>query len=82
MLIVPVGVGLTITVAVIALPVHPFAVGMIVKVTVIGAELVLTSTPVMFPLPKAPMPVTVPVLFLVQLNAVPATVPVSTIGVM
>ena len=58
MLIVPVGVGLTITVAVIALPVHPFAVGMIVKVTVIGAKVVLVKLPDILPVPFALIPVT------------------------
>ena len=59
-----VGVGLTNTVAVIAAPGQPFAVGMIVNVTVTGALVVLVSIPEMFPDPLAAMPVTVPVLLL------------------
>ena len=61
------GVGFTRTVAVIGVPVHPFADGVIVNVTVTGALVVLVSVPLMFPLPLAAMPVTVPVLSLVQL---------------
>jgi len=60
------GVGLTSTVAVIGVPGHPLAVGVIVKVTVIGANVVLVRFPLIFPLPLAAMPVTVAVLFLVQ----------------
>ena len=60
------GVGLTKTVAVIDGPVQPFAVGVIVKVTVIGAFVVLVRVPEMLPLPLAAMPVTVAVLFLVH----------------
>ena len=60
------GVGLTNTVAVIAAPGQLFAVGMIVKVTVTGALVVLVSVPDMFPDPLAAMPVTVPVLLRVQ----------------
>ena len=60
------GVGLTKTVAVIAAPGQPFAVGVIVKVTVIGALVVLVSEPDMLPEPDAAIPVTVPELSLVQ----------------
>ncbi|MNF78357.1 hypothetical protein D3C84_605370 [compost metagenome] len=54
---------------------------MIVKVTVIGEFVVLVKLPLMFPLPLAPIPVTVPVLSLVQLKIVPATFPESAIVV-
>ena len=73
------GVGLTITVAVVEGPGQPFAVGVIVKVTVIGAKVVFVKVPDILPEPLAAMPVTVPVLSLIQLNVVPATAPVSTI---
>ena len=81
-LIVPIGVGLTITVAVIGVPEQPLATGVIVKVTVIGTAPGLINTPLIFPLPLPGIPVTVTVLFLVQLNVVPVTFPVSIIGVM
>ncbi|MNQ59303.1 hypothetical protein D3C85_735360 [compost metagenome] len=71
----PTDAASTKTVAVIGVPGHPFAVGVIVKVTVIGAFVVLVKLPLMFPLPLAPIPVTVPVLSLVQLKIVPATLP-------
>ena len=61
------GVGFTNTVAVMADPGHPFAVGVIVKVTVSGAFVVLVKLPPMLPLPLAGMPVTVAVLSSVQL---------------
>ncbi|MNF94329.1 hypothetical protein D3C84_770360 [compost metagenome] len=48
---------------------------MIVKVTVTAAFVVLVKLPLMFPLPLAPIPVTVPVLSLVQLKVVPVTFP-------
>ena len=60
------GVGFTSTVAVIAAPVHPLAVGVIVNVTVTGAVVVLVSVPLILPVPLAAMPVTVAVLFLVH----------------
>ena len=63
--------GFTNTVAVIGVPpqlVPPFVkLGVIVKVTVTGALVVLVSNPLIFPDPLAAIPVTVPVLFLVQL---------------
>ena len=74
-----VGVGLTSTVAVIAVPGQLFADGVIVKVTVIGALVVLVSEPEMSPLPLAAMPVTVPVLFRVHAYVVPDTFPDKTI---
>ncbi len=75
------GVGFTNTVAVIGAPKQPLAVGVMVKVTVIGAAVVLVSAPIMSPTPLAGIPVTVAVLSRVQLNTVPATLPVNTIGV-
>ena len=71
----------TVTVAVIGAPAHPLAVGVIVKVTVTAALVVLTSVPLMFPLPLAAIPLTATVLSLVQLKVVPATAPDNTIVV-
>ena len=51
----------------IELPGHPFAVGVIVNVTVTGAGVVLVNIPLISPVPFAAIPVTVPVLSLVQL---------------
>ena len=63
-----IGVGFTTTVAVIGVPGQEFAVGVMVKVTVTGAFVVLVKLPaILFPVPLAPIPVTVPVLSLVQL---------------
>ena len=76
-----VGVGLTTTVAVIAAPGQPLAVGVIVNVTVIGAIVVLVNEPLILPLPLAAIPVTATVLFLVQLKVVPLTFPFNTIVV-
>lgn len=59
--------GFTITVAVTGVPVQPPAVGVIVKVTVIAAAVVLTNVPLILPEPLAAIPVTVAVLSLVQL---------------
>ena len=73
------GIGFTSTVAVIALPAHPLAVGVIVNVTVIGALVVFVNAPLIFPLPLAAIPVTKPVLSLVQLKIVPETLPDNTI---
>jgi hypothetical protein len=64
---VAVGVGFTNTVAVIGVPAQPFAVGVIVNVTVTGELVVFVKVPEIFPLPLAPIPVTLPVLSLVQL---------------
>jgi len=75
------GVGFTSTVAVIDAPGQPLAVGVIVKVTVTGALVVLVSTPLMSPLPLAGIPVTIAVLSLVQFNVVPVVLPVRTIVV-
>ena len=75
------GVGLTNTVAVIAVPVQPLAVGVIVNVTVTGAFVALVSVPEMFPLPLAAMPVTAALLSRVQAYVVPLTAPVKAIVV-
>ena len=61
------GVGFTNTVAVMADPGHPFAVGVIVKLTVTGAFVVLVKLPLMLPMPLDGMPVTVAELSRVQL---------------
>jgi hypothetical protein len=79
---VAVGVGFTVTVAVIGVPAQPLAVGVMVKVTVTGAAVVLFSVPLILPAPLAAIPVTATVLSLTQLNTVPATVPFITIVVM
>ena len=57
---------MTKTVAVIGAPPHPLAVGVIVKVTVIGALVVLVKVPAMLPVPLTAMPVTVAVLLRVH----------------
>src|SRR5258705_4309432 len=75
------GSGLTVTVAVIGVPGQPFAVGVIVKVTVTGAAVVFVNVPLILPEPLAAIPVTVTVLSLTQLKVVPATAPVNTIVV-
>lgn len=67
------GVGFTSTVAVIGVPGQPLAIGVIVKVTVTGAVVVLVSEPLILPEPEAAMPVTDTVLSLVQLKVVPLT---------
>ena len=61
------GVGLTVTVDVIGVPGQLLAVGVMVKVTVIGTLVVLVNEPLMLPLPEATMPVTVPELSRIQL---------------
>lgn len=76
-----VGVGATITVAVIGAPGQPLAVDVIVNVTVTGAFVVLVNVPVIgVPEPLAAIPVTVALLSLVHANVVPATPLVNTIG--
>jgi hypothetical protein len=71
----------TITVAVIGVPLHPLAVGVMVNVTVTGEAVVFVNDPLILPEPLAAIPVTVPVLSLVQLNVVPLTAPLKTIVV-
>lgn len=63
---VMVGNGFTVTVAVVDGPVQPLADGVIVKVTVTGAVVVLVNVPVILPEPFAAIPVTVAVLSRVQ----------------
>ena len=75
------GIGLTTTVAVMAVPVQPFAVGVILNITVTGAAVVFVNVPLISPAPPAAMPVTDTVLSLVQLNTVPVTLPVNTMVV-
>ncbi len=60
------GVGFTRTVAVIDAPTQLFAVGVIVKVTVTGTEVVLVSVPKILPDPLVAIPVTVAVLLRVH----------------
>ena len=60
------GVGLTTTVAVIAVPIQPLAVGVMVNVTVTGAFVLFVKEPLISPVPVAVIPVTT-VLSLVQL---------------
>ena len=61
------GVGLTKTVAVVVVPTQPFEVGVIVKVTNMGANVVLVKEPVIvLPDPLAAIPVTEALLSLVQ----------------
>lgn len=55
--------------------------GVIVNVTVIGAEVVLFKIPLIFPMPLEANPVAVPVLSLVQLKVVELTFPETTIVV-
>ena len=71
--------GLTNTVAVIGIPGHPLAVGVIVNVTVTGSVVTLVNEPLISPAPLAAIPVTDAVLSLVQLNTVPLTLPVIAI---
>lgn len=61
------GVGFTSTVAVMGAPGQPLAVGVIVKVTVMGAFVVLVRVPLISPAPLEAIPVTLTVLSLVQL---------------
>ena len=68
------GLGLTMTVAVIGVPLQPLAVGVTVKVTVIGALVILVRLPLIFPVPLFAIPLT-PVLSLVQLKTVEGTLP-------
>ena len=74
------GVGLTSTVAVVVGPTQPLAVGVMVKVTVIGALVVLVSGPLIgVPAPLAAIPTTVATLSLVQVKVVPTVLLVNTI---
>jgi len=76
------GIGFTTTVAVKVGPGHPFADGVMVNVTVIGAKVVFVSDPLIgVPAPLAGIPVTVATLSLTHVYVVPATGPLNTIGV-
>ena len=69
-----VAVGLTITVNVEGVPVHPFAVGVTVIVAVVGEVVALVAVNAgMLPEPLAASPILV--LLLVHVNVVPVTVP-------
>ena len=74
--------GLTRTLAEMGVPGQLFAVGVMLKNTVMVSLVLLVSVPLMLPLPLAAMPVTEPVLLRVQLYVVPATLPERTIVVM
>lgn len=63
-----------------AVPVQPFTVGVIVKITVTGALVVFTSAPLILPDPLAAMPVTAAALSLVQLKVVPLVALVKATG--
>ena len=68
-----VGIGLTTTVAVTGVPGQPLAVGVMVKVTVIGVLVGFVKVPLIgVPEPLIGIPVTTG-LSLTQLNVVPAT---------
>lgn len=69
--------GCNVIIAVIGAPVHPVAVGVIVKVTVTVLVVVFVNVPLMFPPPDAAIPVAAIVLSRTQLNVVPATFPES-----
>jgi len=60
------GVGCTSTVAVIGVPVQPFALGVMVNVTSTGAKVVLVNVPLISPLPFEAIPVMVAVASRVQ----------------
>jgi hypothetical protein len=61
------GAGFIITAAVTAEPVHPFAVGVMVNVTVAAVAEVFINAPLILPEPLAAIPVTEAELSLVQL---------------
>jgi hypothetical protein len=76
-----VGVGFTVIVNVVAVPVQPLAVvGVTVIVAVTGAAVLFTAVKLgILPCPLATRPI--PGVLLVQLNIVPATVPVNVTAV-
>ena len=51
------GNGFTVTVAMIGIPTQPLAVGVMVKVTVTGALVVLVNVPLILPDPLVAIPV-------------------------
>ena len=74
------GVGFTSTVAVTGVPGLPFAVGVMIKLTLIGMLVVLVNVPEISPEPETAMPVTETVLSLTQANVVPVTLLLKTIS--
>ena len=76
--ITEVGRGLTVTVAVMFVPLQPPAVGVTVNVTITGDVVVFVNAPVILPDPLDAIPVTEPVLFLVQVYE---AAPLKTTGV-
>jgi hypothetical protein len=70
-----VALGFIVVVALIGVPWQPFAVGVIVKVTVTAALVRLAKVPLIFPEPLAGIPVTISVLFLVHVKVVFGTGP-------
>lgn len=58
---------LTVTVEVMAVPVHAYADGVIVKVVVADEPPLFVNAPVILPVPLDEIPVNVELLFLVQL---------------
>jgi len=60
------GVGFTNTVAMIGVPVQPLALGVMVKVTSSGANVVLVNVPLISPTPLEAMPVIVVVASRIQ----------------
>jgi hypothetical protein len=73
------GVGSTVIVVVIGVPVQPLATGVTVIVAVTGLVPVFTAVNVgIVPVPEAPNPIVV--LLFVQLNVVPFTIPLKAIA--
>lgn len=70
---------MTVTEEITGVPAHPFAVGVIVKLTVTGIKVVLVRVPDILPEPEAAIPVTETILSRVQEYVVPETTPVSSI---
>lgn len=67
------GVGRTVSVAIIAGPSQPLILGIMVKVTVTGVVAVVVNVPLILPVPLAAIPVAATTLSLVHLYTVPAT---------
>ena len=75
------GIEFTSTVAVMGVPLQPFAVGVMVNVTVTAAAVVFVKAPMILPDPLAAIPVREAVLSLVQLKVMPFTMLLNTTGV-
>jgi hypothetical protein len=73
--------GITVTVAVTGLP-GQGPTGVMIKLTVTGAVVVLVNEPLILPEPLAAIPVAVPVLSLVQVNVVAPRLLVNTMVLM